>query len=504
MTDQAAATRRANVRLVQATDPSARASSVAAELGGDVVADLRAAEREVRTRVDAGRRSLGDEAADRDLLLRADAVRAAAAEPAPISAEQTAEIERLAQDLGRAARIRQRTEARFADSLQAKLAASMGVAIHPDAIRAAAKGVADAEELVASADEALGMLGDHPPRSEPLLAPPAAPKRSRLPHAPWHFDHGEGEDPVLQRPHDVFDELALDKRRATTRGLVIFVLVAVIGIVAIALGQSTIGAVLLAAAGGAGLYFGIKGHREAVAEDRSRVDAAARIDGFVAPSLASVPEPEPVPSPPDAEAIAAEAQAARVEHWNRRRNELLAERAEAAERVRLATSRWHQLTGPDTDPHDPDPVIRANDPQLHYDPHVAEDSPTIRTVAAFHRSLQARWRILWASLGTPDTPEPDDYGAALQSVLGPGEAAAEELREQTAAEEREAARAVVRRPLVLVEPRTWISDGRLAQLLSSIPPGGQAVVVERATPQPGDSDGEPDAGEDDGEDDEVG
>ena len=70
MTEQAAASRRAGIRLVQAADPPARASSIAAELGADVVADLRAAEREVRIRVEAARRSLGDATADRDLLLR--------------------------------------------------------------------------------------------------------------------------------------------------------------------------------------------------------------------------------------------------------------------------------------------------------------------------------------------------------------------------------------------------------------------------------------------------
>ena len=492
MTDQAAASRRAGIRLVQAVDPQARASSLATELGGDVVADLRAAEREVRARVDAGRRSLGDEAADLDLLERADAVRAAAAEPSPVSAEKIAEIEQLAQDLGRAARIRQRTEARFADSLQAKLAASVGVAIHPDAIRAAAKGVADAEELVAAIEAALAMLGDHPPRPEPEAAPPPPPRRSRLTHAPWHFDHGEGDDPVLQKPHDVFDELALDKRRATTRGLGVFLLFAVIGIVAIVLGQPTIGAILLAVGGGAGLYFGVKGHRAAAEEDRTRVDSAARIDEYIVAAPSTAPEPVPAAPAPDVVAAAAaaaetEAQALRVEQWNRRRNELLAERAEAAERVRLGIARWHQLTGPDTDPHDPEPVIRANDPQLHYDPQVAEDSPTVRTVAAFHRSLQARWRILWASLGTDDTPDPDDFGDALRSVVGPSEASAEEVRQLAAAEDRVAARAIVRRPLVLVEPRTWISEGRLAQLLSSIPPEGQAVVVERTTAQPGDA-----------------
>jgi len=48
-----------------------------------------------------------------------------------------------------------------------------------------------------------------------------------------------------------------------------------------------------------------------------------------------------------------------------------------------------------------------------------------------------------------------------------------------AAEAALAAREVLRRPLLLVEPRVWVAPGRLAQLLASVPPDGEVVLVER-------------------------
>lgn len=159
---------------------------------------------------------------------------------------------------------------------------------------------------------------------------------------------------------------------------------------------------------------------------------------------------------------------------------LRAVHAEAVEQLNVALARWHQLVGEDADPYDPEPVIRAYDPQLAFDPRQIEASPTVRTVAAYHRSTQARWRVLWASLGAEEVPHPDDVEAVLDAMLADTNGAAEALARLEAAEARHAARRVLERPLVVVEPEAWISAARIDQLLSSLPAETDVVVVERA------------------------
>jgi hypothetical protein len=165
---------------------------------------------------------------------------------------------------------------------------------------------------------------------------------------------------------------------------------------------------------------------------------------------------------------------------DRRIANLRSAHAEAVEQLNVAIARWHQLVGDDADPHDPEPVIRAHDPQLVFDPRHIDASPTVRTVASYHRSTQARWRVLWASLGADEVPGAAEVDEVLSSMLADWDGAAAELAQLEAAEARAAARSVLARPLVMVEPSAWISDARLEQLLSSLPDETDVVVVERA------------------------
>ena len=155
--------------------------------------------------------------------------------------------------------------------------------------------------------------------------------------------------------------------------------------------------------------------------------------------------------------------------------------AEAVEQLNVALARWYQLAGDDADPYDPEPVIRAHDPQLVFDPRHIEASPTVRTVAAYHRSTQARWRVLWASLGADEVPDAAGVDAVLADLLAGHDDAIADLARLEAAEARVEARAVLARPVVLVEPSAWISEGRLEQVLSSLPDETDVVVVERAS-----------------------
>ncbi|MDQ3294514.1 MAG: hypothetical protein M3527_08720, partial [Actinomycetota bacterium] len=100
--------------------------------------------------------------------------------------------------------------------------------------------------------------------------------------------------------------------------------------------------------------------------------------------------------------------------------------------------------------------------------------------AAFHRKTQARWRVLWAAAGRDEAPDPEHLEAQLDELLGAHRATMADAARLDEAEERRAAAVIAQRPLVLVEPSTWWEPGRLDQLLTSLPPGGDVVIVERA------------------------
>lgn len=433
----------AAVRIVQAADPADEAGRLAKELGADVATDGSVAERLVRARVEAGRRSVGgSDDEDAALLARADEVRAAAAVEPLLSDADVGELRHLAADLGRASRIRALTEARVGEVLQSKVAASTGVALHPAAVLAAAESVADAERSLAAAERAIAELP--PPGSGDAPLSPEV-------------------DPVLRLPHDDFDEAALERRRAGSRAIVMAILFLGGGWAAFAVGAPTavLAAAVVVAIGLAALVL-LRGR------------AAARRVHEVTGGLAAAVE---IVADTESGRLAAALDAR--DAWAEQRSKLEAARGEAEELLRVARNRWHQLAGPDADPHRADNVIRAHDPQLAYDERIARWSPTVRTVAAFHRRVQARWRVLWAELGWEEPPAAEELEPLLEGLLADHWRAVAERQRLEEAEARAAAAAEVRRPILLVEPRSWVAPGRLAQLLSSVPPEGEIVLVER-------------------------
>ena len=439
----------AAVRVVHAEDPAAEAARLAAEVGGDVAVDVQAAERAVRARVEAGRKVvIGDPEADRSILAKADEIRAAAAAPPPISDADVEELRHLAADLGRAARIRQRTETKVSEVLKDRVAASTGVAIHPAAVATAAEAVRDAEAAFEAAVRHLEELGEQPP----LLGDEPTPGAD-----------ASDDDPVLRQPHDDFDEAHLERRRGTLRAVVLVVVVLAAGGVAVLAGAPVF---VLAIAVVLAVAFPV------LAVGRGR-RAAGRVDDAESNLALMNRAVESTGSGRKLASIEAR------EEWVGRRATLDAARDDAEERLRLARNRWHQLAGAGADPHDPDAVVRAHDPQLAYDERVTDASPTVRTVAAFHRRAQARWKVVWAGLGREEPPPPEALEELLDDALYDHRRALDALHRLEEAEERAAATDIVRRPLVLVEPRTWVAPGRLSQLLSSVPPQGEVVLVER-------------------------
>lgn len=500
---------RAPVRVVHATDPSSTAAALLEEhvhRGADLAADLPSAERHVRLRVEAGRRALVPSGTDdQQVLGRAAAIRAAAAVDPPISDADVVELERLAADLARASRIRTRTEARFTENLQAKLAASSGLALHPGAIKDAGDAVVAAEKALADAEQA---LTDHGPRPVPGVPTEVPPSSSPAWGAELRSAEGDPparppvDDPVLDRPHDDFDEVALDRRRALTRGGALFLVLAGLGIAGLGLGlPPAITGILVVAGLVLGIAIAVHGRRAAdllagdKAHNAGRLADLPDVTGDLGPTTVdpsdpptadadadAEPEPEPEPLPEPAIAVERPDDWSDDDPWLEQRVALDGARDEAEELVRTTRRRWHQLAGIDADPYQTDAVVRAHDPQLAFDARVAEASPTVRTVAAFHRKAQARWRVLWNALGHDDPPEPEDLEGTLDQLLGGYRAAQADLRRLETAEGRASAEAETRRPLVLVEPRAWVSPTRLAQLLSSVPPQGEVIVVERETP----------------------
>jgi hypothetical protein len=507
--------RRATVRIVQSVDPPAAASALLEEHEADRADDLTTAEREVRRRVEAGRRALVPAGADDEqLLLRAADIRAEASVDPPISDADVEELERLASDLARAARIRTRTEERFSATLQAKLAASSGVALHPGAIKEAGEAVVAAEAALVATEQALAALGPRPAGSATAAAGGAtgddgggSTSASGMAAAgQWSGATGGGrdasaddEDPVLRRPHDVFDEAALDRRRATRLGSAVFLVLLGLGLIAGAAGLPIGLAVGLVAAGVllAALIV-LRGRRGAddradtaarhAAESQSMLHSLGDAPGRPAAAAPTGPPSAPVATPGAAAPTEPPSHAATTpadEEWLDRWVALEGARDDADEELRVARRRWHQLAGPDADPHDIEGVVRVHDPQLAFDARVADASPTVRTVAAFHRKAQARWRVLWNAIGYDDPPPPETLDGLLEQLLGEHRRHQAELRRLEAAEARAAANVEARRPLVLVEPSTWVSSARLAQLLASVPPQGQVLVLEREGTHPG-------------------
>jgi hypothetical protein len=138
-----------------------------------------------------------------------------------------------------------------------------------------------------------------------------------------------------------------------------------------------------------------------------------------------------------------------------RRTELDASIVRLQERQRSAQRHWSTVAGPDADPHDIESVLRARDPQYDLAGATAT-SPTIRAVDTMHRRASARWKVAWAALGADEAPDPAEL-------------------EQIVAERNERAR----RALVLIDPASWSSADRLAELLQQLPPDREVYLVRR-------------------------
>ena len=148
------------------------------ELGGDLIFDRETASVAFAARADAGRTDpvvLADDEFDA-LLAQADELDELGDRPT-VHEEAIAELRELAAALGRTDRIRMRTEVEFTETLNRRLSASSGMAVHPETIKQAALALTASEGEVNEINGAIAELGDRPaPEQARMDAPEAVPQ----------------------------------------------------------------------------------------------------------------------------------------------------------------------------------------------------------------------------------------------------------------------------------------------------------------------------------------
>jgi hypothetical protein len=377
------------MRVVHAADPVAHARALARQLGGESVVDVA----ELSACV-AVRRGEGED-------------------------EELRQLVTLADDLARAARIRQRTEVAFGEALAERMTSPGALAIHPSSIENAARVVQDAAAELDAAETAIEQLGPPPVPAEPAAGdPPDATSAGR---------------PVVDLPS------------IRTRAAAAFFVV--IGGGLVLTGTGVLPYVSLAGFAVVGLAVAVLLLRLRVVRERQLAETAERrvASESLAVALAAA----------DRSDQAAELARIELDAWEARHAGLAQTAREANERLRQARRHWESLAGAGADPADVEAILRAHDPQRSVAGATAEASPTIRAVAALHRRALARWRVAWAALGYETPPD----------VTRAEEAIAEVRRSR------------VRRPLVVADPERWVEADRLAAALARLPEGVDVVVV---------------------------
>jgi hypothetical protein len=390
------------IEQITADDPASAAAQLAAERGAELATDAGAAEAAVAARTSAA------------VLLDAHGGWQPREPRVPLDA--VGRLRDLASQLGRALRVREKTEAGVTATVVGKLSSGTGVAVHPAAIRAAAQAVVRTDHAVASAESALAALGERPGAGT------------------------AGGVEVPPRLPDMLDEDALDA--AQTRTWAISLGIAVVGLTLIVVGLGFVPVwvapigVLVAAA---------------VALVILRRGKAARMDSAARRETADTLKVATATADRAGEAAAQSREVSDVWYQQRTRLDIAYERATGEQRA--AHRAWEALAGADADPYDIDGVLRLSDPQFDVVGADLDASPTIRTVSALHRKALARWRVAWAAVGVDEPPHPDE--------------AADDLA-------RLEAEVLLSTPLVLVEPGAEIEDE-----LATLPAGVPVTVVVR-------------------------
>jgi hypothetical protein len=433
------------VRVVVDPDPAVAAARLAEELGGELIFDPETARAAFALRAAAGRTDpvvLGDDEFD-TLLAQADELEALGDRPA-IDEGAMAELRTLADALGRTDRIRTRTEVEFTDTLNRRLSASSGMAVHPEAIKQAALLLTEAEDEVKSISAAIDELGDRPSPEQVQLDAPAS--------VPQMFD----------------DERLEQQRRSRVFALSVGTIFAGVALVMLSIGVTVVvpAVVFLLGIIVAGATMA-RSYGSETGDDQDSREASA----LLAAATGNVER--------TTEASARDRQA--EDEWMARRAQLETSRERSTEKARSARQRWETLAGPDADPYDLEGVLRIHDPQFAITGAATKTSPTVRTVNAVHRKAMARWKVAWAALGYEHPPAPDEFDEHFARIGGPQVRDDAEKVDQRlkAAEAWANAGATIDRPMILVEPDNWLPEDELEGLLRTLPAGAEVILVTR-------------------------
>ena len=93
----------------------------------------------------------------------------------------------------------------------------------------------------------------------------------------------------------------------------------------------------------------------------------------------------------------------------------------------------------------------------------------------------ARWKVAWAALGYEQPPALEDFDEHLTRLGGANaRAEADKVGQRLrAAEAWSNAGATIDRPLILVEPASWIPEQELESMLRTLPAGAEVIIVRR-------------------------
>lgn len=432
------------VRVVIDPDPATAAARLAEELDGELIFDADAARRAFAARSAAGRTDpvvLEDDELE-SLVARADELDS---ERAP-DVEESAlfEIRELADALARTDRIRMRTEVEFTETLNRRLSASSGMAVHPETIKQAGRNVTESEAEIKQIDAAIEALGERP---TPEVVEMASPEPAAA----------------------LFDDSNLEsRRRARAFALAIGTIFGGVGVILLSAGVAVVVPIVVFSIG---LLVTIvliaRSFMGSVEDDPDAREASALLAAATGNAQRS------------SEAGAAHRLA--EEEWLSRRSQLEAARERAEEKVRSARRHWDGLAGPEADPYDLDAVLRVHDPQFVITDAATKTSPTVRTVNAVHRRAMARWKVAWAALGYDTPPDVADLDEELARLSGASaRVEAEEVGQRLeAAQAWSDAGATIDRPMILVEPENWLPEQELESMLGLLPAGAEVILVTR-------------------------
>jgi hypothetical protein len=432
------------VRVVVDHDPAVAAATLAEELNGDLIFDIETARSAFAARSSAGRTDpvvLGDDEVDA-LTAQADELGGLGDRPT-VDEDALAELRVLADSLRRTDRIRTQTEVVFTETLNRRLSASSGMAVHPEAIKQAALALTAAEDEVRDINRSILDLGDRP-----------QPEQVRL------------ETPVVVAP--IFDDEGLEHRRSRIIALSIGTIFAGIALLLISISVAVVVPVAVFLVGL--ILAGWTMARSYSGEPRD--DPGAREASAL---LASVGDNTERTSEAGARDRFAE------EEWLARRSQFEAARDRTLEKVRSARRHWESLAGADANPYDLEGVLQLHDPHFAITGAATKTSPTVRTVNAVHRKAMARWKVAWAAVGYDQPPALDDFDEHI-TRLGGAEARAEVERVEQrlkAAEAWTSAAETIDRAMILVEPEKWLPEEELDAMLRTLPAGAEVIIVTR-------------------------